>query len=361
METPPPCLPPPPALRHITESRGPPNQTLDLLGALLLSTALTCIVLACERCLYWGFTHIGTVGLMALGLLLLVSFARVENRVQDPLLDLRYLKNTTVFASLVCPAAMQCASLAVAVSSCSISSRSSTSPRPSRLAHAARRAGLADVLSGGRAADRPGMARLLLVGGLLVGAGAMIWLNRGTDLGHGLLLVPPLHLRGGEGVRVRPGEHPHAVRASRAGPRCRRRHHRRGAGDRRCRRPGGPHGVADRDGVELPRSVAVAVRHRLHRPSQEAIDSLLFEDDRSPLLASMPPELPTRTVSAADEAFVDGLQAVMISGAAFLTVAALLTGLAIRRPLTQLRARTADRTSTSGVTMGLPASGCSGR
>jgi len=69
---------------------------------------------------------------------------------------------------------------------------------------------------------------------------------------------------------------------------------------------------------------------------QEAIDSLLFEDDRSPLLASMPPELRRRTVSAADEAFVDGLQAVMISGAACLTLAALLTGLAIRRPLTQL-------------------------
>lgn len=66
---------------------------------------------------------------------------------------------------------------------------------------------------------------------------------------------------------------------------------------------------------------------------QGAIDSLLFEDNKSPLLAAVPPELHQGTIAAANTAFVDGLQTAMIAGAAFLALAALLAGLATRRPL----------------------------
>jgi hypothetical protein len=49
-------------------------------------------VLSCERSDNWGITHIGALGLMVLGLLLLGAFVAFEHRVQDPLLDLRRLR-----------------------------------------------------------------------------------------------------------------------------------------------------------------------------------------------------------------------------------------------------------------------------
>jgi MFS family permease len=79
-------------LRYMIETRGPPGQSLDLWGVLLLSAGLTSVVLSCERSDNWGITHIGALGLMVLGLLLLGAFVAFEHRVQDPLLDLRRLR-----------------------------------------------------------------------------------------------------------------------------------------------------------------------------------------------------------------------------------------------------------------------------
>jgi EmrB/QacA subfamily drug resistance transporter len=322
-------------LRHMTETRGPPDQTLDLLGALLLSTALTSVVLACERCQYWGITHLGTLGLMALGLLLLVSFAVVEHRVQDPLLDLRYLKNTTVFASLACPAAMQCASLALAVFlMLYLQQVLDLTPAVAGLLMLPGAVGsLMFFPVAARLTDR-GRARLLLVGGLLAGAGAMIWISRETGLGHGLLLVPPIFVFGVAKacVYVPASTLTLSVLPERA----------RGVAAAltfEAREIGGVVGLAVL--TALLTAMEWSSRDRLLSRSdvdftvaqQEAIDSLLFEDERSPLLASMLPELRRRTVAAANEAFVDGLQGVLISGAAFLALTALLTALAMRRPL----------------------------
>jgi hypothetical protein len=162
----------------------------------------------------------------------------------------------------------------------------------------------------------------------------MIWISRETDLGHGLLLVPPIFIFGVAKacVYVPASTLTLSVLPERA----------RGVAAAltfEAREIGGVVGLAVL--TALLTAMEWSSRDRLLSRSdvdftvaqQEAIDSLLFEDERSPLLASMLPELRRRTVAAANEAFVDGLQGVLISGAAFLALTALLTALAMRRPL----------------------------
>jgi EmrB/QacA subfamily drug resistance transporter len=322
-------------LRYMIETRGPPGQSLDLWGVLLLSAGLTSVVLACERSDNWGITHIGTLGLMVLGLLLLGSFVAFEHRVQDPLLDLRRLKNATVFASLTCLAAMQCAALALTVF-LMLYLQQVIDVTPAVAGLLMLPSGLGSLMFSplaGRLTDR-GRGRWLLVGGLLAGAGAMIWISRGTQLGHGLLLIPAFFIFSVATAFVyTPASTltlamlPEQFRGVAAGLTI------------EARQIGGVVGLAVL--TSLLTAVEWNSRNRLFSRSdadftvdqQGAIDSLLFEDNKSPLLAAVPPELHQGTIAAANTAFVDGLQTAMIAGAAFLALAALLAGLATRRPL----------------------------
>jgi EmrB/QacA subfamily drug resistance transporter len=321
------------ARKHVIESRGPPGQSLYLWGVLLLSAGLTIVVLACERSDYWGIRHLGTLGLLASGLLLLGAFVRLEHRVRDPLLDLRQLGDATIFASLTCLAGMQGAALAVTVF-LMLYLQQVIDLTPAVAGLLMLPSGVGALLFfpvAGRLTDR-GSARWLLVGGLLAAAASMIWISRGTDLGEGPLLIPPLVILGAATACVyipastltltRLPEQSRGVAASLT---------------IEARQIGGVVGLAVL--TALLTALEWNSRDRLLSRSdidftvaqQEAIDSLLFEDVNSPLLTSMPDEIRRGTVAAANEAFVDGLQGVLLTGAAVLAVAALLAALAIRR------------------------------
>ncbi|WP_433292488.1 MFS transporter [Pseudonocardia sp. CA-142604] len=321
------------ARRYVIETRGPPGQSLDLRGVLLLSAGLAFVVLACERSDYWGIRHFGTLGLFASGLLLLGAFVRFEYRVADPLIDLRQLRNATISASLTCLATMQGAALAVTVFlMLYLQQVIDLTPAVAGLLMLPGALGaLLFFPLAGRLTDR-GSARWLLVGGLLAGAAAMIWLSSGADRGEGPLLIPPLVILGAATACVYiPASTltlthlPEQSRGVAAGLTI------------EARQIGGVVGLAVL--TALLTALEWRSRDRLLSRSdtdftvaqQEAIDSLLFEDARSPLVTSMPPELRSAPVAAANEAFVDGLQGVLLTGAAGLAVTALFAALAIHR------------------------------
>lgn len=63
--------------------------TFDIRGAVLLSAALTAILLALSKGAQWGWTSPATLGLAAAGVALLVIWAPLELRTPSPLVDLR--------------------------------------------------------------------------------------------------------------------------------------------------------------------------------------------------------------------------------------------------------------------------------
>jgi EmrB/QacA subfamily drug resistance transporter len=65
---------------------------LDLAGAVLLSGALVCLLLAISQGRSWGWDSAAVIGLFVAAVLLFTAFAVVELRVADPMVDLRLMR-----------------------------------------------------------------------------------------------------------------------------------------------------------------------------------------------------------------------------------------------------------------------------
>ncbi|MFI0479861.1 MFS transporter [Actinomadura sp. 9N215] len=96
-----------PALPRVRPSRG---GRLDLGGAVLLSGALVCLLLAISQGRPWGWGSAAVAGLFAGGAVLLAAFGVLESRIADPLVDLRLMgrrgQATTNLATFVVAMAM---------------------------------------------------------------------------------------------------------------------------------------------------------------------------------------------------------------------------------------------------------------
>jgi EmrB/QacA subfamily drug resistance transporter len=319
------------AMRYVSETRGPDGQSLDLRGVLLLSTGLSLLVIGSERAGRSGLTDVATMTLVSIGLLVLAAFVVAETRARDPVLDPRLLTRPLVWGPMVGLATMQCASLGVTVF---------------MMLYLQQVLDLAPLLAGllllatglgspflsplaGRLTDR-GMGRWLIAGGLVLAAATLIWLTWGIGRYQGVWLVPAFAVFSVAPALVNtPGSAgtiagiPERARGVAAGLTV------------EARQIGGAVGLA------LLGSVMIAVewetRERMllgpyadFSPDQQrALDSLLFDGDRSILFHSVPPEFHARTMDAANEAFVTGLQAAMSFAGVLLALAASLIFIAL--------------------------------
>jgi MFS family permease len=81
-------------IKYVSESRDrTAPRTIDLPGAGLVASGIAAITLAVDRAGEWGFISADTLGLLALGLVLLVAFVGRERRVSFPLVDLALFSN----------------------------------------------------------------------------------------------------------------------------------------------------------------------------------------------------------------------------------------------------------------------------
>jgi EmrB/QacA subfamily drug resistance transporter len=72
---------------------------LDMAGAGILSAALVSLLLAISKGQAWGWGDARTLGLLAVGALLLIVFVLVERRVKEPLVDMRLMRLRGVWAT----------------------------------------------------------------------------------------------------------------------------------------------------------------------------------------------------------------------------------------------------------------------
>lgn len=72
------------------------NVRFDLAGSLTLGTGAVLILLAINRANSWGWTSGLTVSTFAGGVIALIAFARIESRVDDPLMPLKWLRTRNV-------------------------------------------------------------------------------------------------------------------------------------------------------------------------------------------------------------------------------------------------------------------------
>ena len=72
---------------------------IDWLGAGLLSSALAALLLPVTQGAGWGWTSFRTLGLLALGAVLLAIWLHVESRVREPLIDLSLLRQRAIAAT----------------------------------------------------------------------------------------------------------------------------------------------------------------------------------------------------------------------------------------------------------------------
>jgi MFS family permease len=90
--------------------RPPRTGRLDLGGAVLLSGALVCLLLAISQGRSWGWASAAVIALFLGGALLLGAFAAVESRLAEPLADMRLIRSrgqaTTNLVTFVVAAAM---------------------------------------------------------------------------------------------------------------------------------------------------------------------------------------------------------------------------------------------------------------
>lgn len=69
------------------------QRRLDLLGVVVLTAGLTAVVLALVEAEQWGQTSLATLGVLAIGLILLAAFCLIENRVANPLVEFSLFRN----------------------------------------------------------------------------------------------------------------------------------------------------------------------------------------------------------------------------------------------------------------------------
>jgi EmrB/QacA subfamily drug resistance transporter len=74
---------------------------LDLIGGAMLVLGLGAVVLALMQGRAWGWTSVPTLGLLAVGVLLLAAFPRVESRWSQPILPLRLLRERAYLGAAV--------------------------------------------------------------------------------------------------------------------------------------------------------------------------------------------------------------------------------------------------------------------
>jgi EmrB/QacA subfamily drug resistance transporter len=89
----------------LKESTAPGKARFDFLGIALLALGLCAVVLAVVQSEAWGWTSPLTLGVLALGLVLVVAFVLVENRVQTPLLPMALFRNPTISVGALAVAA----------------------------------------------------------------------------------------------------------------------------------------------------------------------------------------------------------------------------------------------------------------
>jgi MFS family permease len=68
-------------------------------GAALLSAGLVCVLVAVSETSTWGWGSPKTLGLLAVGLLVLVAWVAAELRASDPLVDMRVMRRRGVWAT----------------------------------------------------------------------------------------------------------------------------------------------------------------------------------------------------------------------------------------------------------------------
>jgi EmrB/QacA subfamily drug resistance transporter len=72
---------------------------LDWTGAVVLSVTLVALLMGISKGSTWGWTDAKTIGLLALGAAGLAAFVLIELRVKEALIDMRLMRNRTVWAT----------------------------------------------------------------------------------------------------------------------------------------------------------------------------------------------------------------------------------------------------------------------
>ncbi|MFF0220012.1 MFS transporter [Streptomyces vinaceus] len=184
--------------RHaLVESRAAEPGSLDVLGAVLIATGLTLVVLAFERSSEWGYVHYGTLLALIAGVALLSAFVRVELRAAQPLLDLRYLLLPTVSRPMAALALLQCAGLTLVVYGMLYFQHvlDFSVFHASLLVMATSLGTLGISAYAGQLTDRGRGVQLIATGLALTGC-TLLWLALGVEARHGLLLLPALMIFG---------------------------------------------------------------------------------------------------------------------------------------------------------------------
>ncbi|NQX03213.1 MFS transporter [Rathayibacter sp. VKM Ac-2856] len=89
----------------LKESTAPGKARFDIVGIVLLALGLLAVVLAVVQSEGWGWASPWTLGIFAAGLLLIVAFVLVENRVASPLLPMSLFRNPTITVGALAVAA----------------------------------------------------------------------------------------------------------------------------------------------------------------------------------------------------------------------------------------------------------------
>jgi len=90
------------ALSFVPESPGRSHVRIDVLGAVLLGSGLTALLLAISKGNSWHWTSASVVGLFVASAVLLAAFALTESRVAQPLVDLALVATRPFANANVC-------------------------------------------------------------------------------------------------------------------------------------------------------------------------------------------------------------------------------------------------------------------
>jgi MFS family permease len=88
--------------RWVPESPVRAQATLDVLGGLLLSAGLGCLLLAVSQGNHWGWSSGRVLGLLAAAVALVVVWVRWELHTKDPLVDIALLRERAVWSTNAC-------------------------------------------------------------------------------------------------------------------------------------------------------------------------------------------------------------------------------------------------------------------
>jgi MFS family permease len=87
--------------RYVPESPIKTPSSVDFVGAMLMSAALICLLLALTEGNHWGWASARTLGLFAASVVVFAWWSRIELRIPEPLVDMRMLRQRTVLLTNV--------------------------------------------------------------------------------------------------------------------------------------------------------------------------------------------------------------------------------------------------------------------